>query len=229
MDIFDGNLFNIFRKEWATDVQMEPENDGRVGAADGSSHENVVATEPPEWIEPFKNIFAAFGAPPPSPQDPTPSRHGHPPSRHGYPPAQPEQPATARFPAPARTVAIQHCRRLSVYPFLPEWPGQAAANSDMLYGCVSSQDMVRRIKKINKKGWGGAHICFGLPFRDRHFQSLSLSFHLSPFPNEMKLSDQALASFLQTAPDPTVGDRTPVPDTAANTLRPELVSCQVFT
>ena len=162
MDISDGDLFNIFREEWATEVLMEPKNDGRVGAADGCSHENVVATEPPEWIEPFENILAAFGSPPPSPQDPTPSRygftpsgHGHPPSRHGHPPAQPEQPTTARFPAPARRVAIQHCRRLSVYPFLPEWPGQAAANSDRLYGRASSRDMVSREKKKKKKKRGG--------------------------------------------------------------------------
>ena len=103
MDISDGDLFNIFREEWATEVLMEPKNDGRVG----------------------------------------------------HPPAQPEQPTTARFPAPARRVAIQHCRRLSVYPFLPEWPGQAAANSDRLYGRASSRDMVSREKKREKKGGGG--------------------------------------------------------------------------
>ena len=125
--------------------------------------------EPPEWREPFENILTAFGSPPPSPQGP-------PPSRHGYPPAQPAQPTTARFPAPARTVAIQHCRRLSVYPFLPEWPGQAAANSDRLYGRISSRDMVSREggeeekKKKKKKKWGGGvlpHVCFCLPFRDK--------------------------------------------------------------
>ena len=40
-----------------------------------------------------------------------------------------------------------------MYPFLPEWPGQAAANSDRLYGRASSRDMVS--KKGKKKGVGG--------------------------------------------------------------------------
>ena len=53
-----------------------------------------------------------------------------------------------------------------MYPFLPEWPGQAAANSDRLYGRISSRDMVSREgekkKKKKKKGGEGGlpHICF---------------------------------------------------------------------
>ena len=44
-----------------------------------------------------------------------------------------------------------------MYPFLPEWPGQAAANSDRLYGRASSRDMVSREgeKKKKKKRKGG--------------------------------------------------------------------------
>ena len=167
MDISDGDLFSVFGEEWVTvnltEPENRPENDGRVGEyIEGDGF--FSPREPPEWREPFENILTAFGSPPPSPQGPPPSPQGPPPSpqgpppsRHGYPPAQPEQPTTARFPAPSRTVAIQHCRRLSVYPFLPEWPGQAAANSDRLYGRISSRDMVSREggeKKKKKKGGG---------------------------------------------------------------------------
>ena len=170
MDISDGDLFSVFGEEWVTvnltEPENRPENDGRVGENDRRVGEYIEGDgffsprEPPEWREPFENILTAFGSPPPSPQGPPPSPQGPPPSpqgpppsRHGYPPAQPEQPTTARFPAPARTVAIQHCRRLSVYPFLPELPGQAAANSDRLYGRISSRDMVSREegKKRKKK------------------------------------------------------------------------------
>ena len=41
-----------------------------------------------------------------------------------------------------------------MYPFLPEWPGQAAANSDRVYGRISSRDMVSREKKKKKRGGG---------------------------------------------------------------------------
>ena len=101
---------------------------------------------------------------PPSRHGQPPSRHGYPPSRHGYPPPQPEQPTTVRFPAPARRVAIQHGRRLSVYPFLPEWPGQAAANSDRLYGRISSRDTVSREGEKKKKKWGGGGCCLMYAF-----------------------------------------------------------------
>ena len=150
IDMSHGHLLQDLSEEWVTEVELQPENqpendgrdgrDGRVGLSDGflaNSWENLVGTEPPEWTVPIVNIMGAYGSPPPS-------RQGPPPSRHGHPPAQPEQPTTARFPAPVRRVAIQHCRRLSVYPFLPEWPGQAAANSDRLYGRASSRDMVSR-------------------------------------------------------------------------------------
>ena len=125
-----------------------------------------MGTEPPEWTVPVVNIMGAYGSPPPS-------RHGHPPSRHGHPPSQPEQPTTVRFPdPPVRRVAIQHSRRLSVYPFLPEWPGQAAANSDRLYGC---RNMVSR-KKIRKNKAGGLMYAFVCPSginceNSSHFQA----------------------------------------------------------
>ena len=175
MDISDEDLFSVFGEEWVTvnltEPENRPENDGRVGENDRRVGEYIEGDrffsprEPPEWREPFENILTAFGSPPPSPQGPPPSPQGPPPSLHSYPPAQPEQPTTARFPAPARTVAIQHCRRLSVYPFLPEWPGQAAANSDRLYGRISSRDMVSREggKKKKKKKWGGGGVASCMP------------------------------------------------------------------
>ena len=181
MDIADGDLFNLFSEEWAMEMEMglenEAESDGRDGRQDGFFAEtgpNLLGTEPLESTDPIETMMGAYGITPLSPQGQPPSRHGQPPSRHGYPPSrhgypppQPEQPTTARFPAPARTVAIQHCRRLSVYPFLPEWPGQAAANSDRLYGRISSRDMVSREggekkkkkKKKKKKGGGGKSPC----------------------------------------------------------------------
>ena len=91
--------------------------------------------------------------------------------------------------------------RLSVYPFLPEWPGQAAANSDRAYGCVSSQDMVRRI--YNKKREGGEVLIYAFVYPSGlNCENFTFK-HLSPFPNKMKLSDEPIASFLQTASDPT--------------------------
>ena len=185
MDIADGDLFNLFSKEWAMEMEMGLENEaesvGRDGRQDGfltKTAPNLLGTEPPESTDPIETMMGAYGIGPLSPQGPTPSRygftpssHGFTPSRHGFPPAQPKQPTTARFPAPARTVAIQHCRRLSVYPFLSEWPGQAAANSDRLYGRISSRDMVSREggKKKKKKKGGGVlpHVCLCLPFRDK--------------------------------------------------------------
>ena len=177
MDIADGDLFNLFSEEWAMEMEMGLENEaesvGRDGRQDGfltKTAPNLLGTEPPEST------------------GPTPSRHGYPPSRHGFLPAQPEQPTTARFPAPARTVAIQHCRRLSVYPFLPEWPGQAAANSDRLYGRISSRDMVSREggkkKKKKKKKRGGGGCCLMYAFvcpsginceNFSHFQAFPIS------------------------------------------------------
>ena len=174
MDIGDGDLFNLFSEEWAMEMEMGLENEAesvsRDRRQDGfltKTAPNLLGTEPPESTDPIETMMGAYGIGPLSPQGPTPSRygltpsrHGYPPSRHGFPPAQPEQPTTAWFPVPARTVAIQHSRRLSVYPFLPEWPGQAAANSDRLYGRISSRDMVSREggekkKKKKKRGGGG--------------------------------------------------------------------------
>ena len=180
MDIADDDLFNLFSEEWAMEMEMGLENEaesvGRDGHQDGFFAEtgpNLLGTEPPESTDPIETMMGAYGIAPLSPQGHPPSRHygyppsrhgyppsrhGYPPSRHGYPPPQPEQPTTARFPAPDHRVAIQHGRRLSVYPFLPEWPGQAAANSDRLYGRASSRDMVSREKKEKKKG-GGRSSC----------------------------------------------------------------------
>ena len=161
MDIADGDLFNLFSEEWEMEMDMgldnEAESVGRNGCPDGflaKTVPNLLGTEPPESTDPIETMMGAYGISPLSPQGPMPPRYGLTPSRHGYPPAQPEQLTTARFPAPACTVAIQHCRRLSVYPFLPEWPGQAAANSDRLYGRISTRDMVSRGKKEKKKKEG---------------------------------------------------------------------------
>ena len=187
MDIADGDLFNLFSEEWAMEMEMGLENEaesvGRDGRQDGFFAEtgpNLLGTEPPESTDPIETMMGAYGITPLSPQGQPPSRHGqppsrhgqppsrhgYPPSRHGYPPTQPEQPTTAWFPAPVRTVAIQHCRRLSVYPFLPEWPGQAAANSDRLYGRISSRDMVSREggKKNKDKNKGGGGCCLMYAF-----------------------------------------------------------------
>ena len=150
MDIADGDLFNLFSEEWAMEIEIGLETEAGCVGRDGFFAEtgpNLLCTEPPESTDPIETMMGAYGIAPLSPQ-------GQPPSRHGYPPAQPEQPTTAQFPAPARTVAIQHGRRLSVYPFLPEWPGQAAANSDRLYGRISSRDMVSREGGEQKKGGG---------------------------------------------------------------------------
>ena len=146
MDISEGDLFSVFGEEWATvnltEPENRPENDGRVGENDRLVGEYMEGDgvfsprEPPEWREPFENILTAFGSPPHSPQGPPPAHQVSPPAHQVPPPEQREQQTTARIPAPIRRVAVQHCRRLSVYPFLPAWPGQAAANSDRAYGCV---------------------------------------------------------------------------------------------
>ena len=53
---------------------------------------------------------------------------------------------------------------------------------------------------------------------------ISVTFkHFSPFPNEMKISDEPLASFFQMAPDPTGGDgawRQTRPPTHSGLTRP---------
>ena len=171
MDISNGDLFNLFSEEWAMEMEMGLENEAESVGPDGRQDgfltktvPNLLGTEPPESTDPIETMMGAYGIGPLSPQGPTPSRYGftpsrhsYPPSRHGFPPVQPEQPTTARFPVPARTVAIQHCRRLSVYPFLPEWPGQVSREGG---------------KKKKKKKWGGGggvlpHVCFCLPFRDK--------------------------------------------------------------
>ena len=112
MDIADGDLFNLFSEEWAMEMEMGLENEAESVGRDG--RQDGFLTEPPESTDPIETMMGAYGIGPLSPQGPTPSRygftpsrHGYPPSRHGFPPAQPEQPTTARFPAPAHTVATK--------------------------------------------------------------------------------------------------------------------------